>query len=162
VTGLRLTSTAETGRIFLMVPAPVLWALLITLSCATAILWFEPGPEPSDIRVKNATGFPLTDVRINGVAYGDIGVGATTTYLKHKLASEWADYKFNIEGILLQSNPFLIVKTLGPGKFTYVIFASEPYDSHGRAGVAARGTQPIYPVQSRQMRHVWVRLERGE
>jgi hypothetical protein len=160
---LRFTSTADTGRTFLRVPVPALWALLITLSCATAILWFRPGPEPSDIRVKNATGFPLTDVRINSVDYGDIGVGATTTYLKHKLASDWPEYKFNIEGILAQSNPSLIVKALGPGKFTYVIFAAEPYDSHGRAGVAARGTQPFYPVdESRQMRHVWVRLERGE
>jgi len=147
MTGFLLGVGEEDGRRQLKAAAFSLATLLLLLGGLGVALWPKRDvlANASDIRVRNETGSPLVAVRMNGVNYGDIGVGATTPYLKHKLASQWPDYKFSIDGMMVESNPFIIVKGLGPGKFTYVVFASQPYESHGE-----------------RKRHVWTRLERGE
>jgi hypothetical protein len=147
MTGFLLGVGEEDGRRQLKAAAFSLATLLLLLGGLGVALWPKRDvlANASDIRVRNEIGSPLVAVRMNGVNYGDIGVGATTPYLKHKLASQWPDYKFSIDGMMVESNPFIIVKGLGPGKFTYVVFASQPYESHGE-----------------RKRHVWTRLERGE
>jgi len=146
MTGFLLGVDEENGHRHLKAGALAFCTLLVLLGGLGVALWLDADPlaNASDIRVRNETGVPLGAVRINGVSYGDIGVGATTPYLKHKLADEYAMYKLTIDGALMQSNPQLIGKSLGPGRFTYVITASEPFDSHGR-----------------KIRSVWVRLEHG-
>jgi hypothetical protein len=142
-----LTSTdADDRRCHMRAAAFTFCTLLLLIGGLSVALWpkAQSLTDASDIRVCNATGVALSGVRIDGVDYGDIGAGVTTQYLKHRHAGEYAGYRLIIDGVLVQSNPMIIVKTLGPGNFTYVIHASEPFDSHGE-----------------KKRHVWVRLEPG-
>jgi len=122
----------------------ILSTLVLVLGALSVALWPKPHfpSDASDICVRNDTGLPLYSVRINGVNYGDIGVGETTPYFKHKHADQYGQYKLLIDGSWVESSPVLVVKPLGPGKFTYVVTASAPFDSHGR-----------------HSRVVWVRLE---
>jgi hypothetical protein len=121
--GMRSGLFAETHRRLIAAPAPIFWALLITLFGAAAILSVRPDATPSDIRVRNDTGLPLSAVLVNGVGYGDIAAGGVTSYLEHKRAYELASFKLNVQGIPVQvqlDNHFGM-KTLGPGNFTYVV-----------------------------------------
>ena len=146
MTGFLFGVDEEDGRRHLKTAGFALCTLLILLGGLGVALWPKADlfPNASDIRVRNETGMPLGAVRINGVDYGDIAVGASTPYLKHKLADEYGMYRLIIDGVLVESNPHLIGKPLGRGRFTYVITASKPFDSHGE-----------------QKRFVWVRLEPG-
>ena len=120
--GLRLTATPGFGQQLLAKPAPVLWALLVALAVALFV-WVKPEPGPSEIRIRNDTGLPLSSVRINRIPYGDIDVGAVTSYLKHRRAYELASFSLTVGGILInhQLDDVVFPSDLGPGKFTYVL-----------------------------------------
>jgi hypothetical protein len=130
MTGMRSESSVDTQRRLVAAPSTILWALLITLFGIAVILWVRPDPVPSEIRVRNDTGLPLSEVRIDGIGYGDIAAGGVSSYSNDKHAYELASFRVNIQGIPVEAqlDDHVGMAALGPGKFTYVLSLKYPSD----------------------------------
>lgn len=64
------------------------WAMLAVALLPHAV---TPAFIASEVRLQNETGNPLLDVRINGVSYGDLAVGALSRYRSLTPAYLYAD-----------------------------------------------------------------------
>ena len=103
------------------------FAVIATLSVTVSLLFvLRTKDEPfsaSNIRVKNETGIELLGVRVNGVAYGNLPIGALTRYQTQARAYRYADLEVEMLGMKIRIRPddYTAEQPLGKGKFTYKI-----------------------------------------
>ena len=103
------------------------FAVIATLSVTVSLLFvLRTKDEPfsaSDIRVKNETGIELLGVRVNGVAYGNLPIGALTRYQTQARAYRYADLEVEMLGMKIRIRPddYTPEQPLGKGQFTYKI-----------------------------------------
>jgi hypothetical protein len=98
--------------------------LLLGLAAALYVLIDRPALQPqSNIRVRNASEWPLTEVNVNGVPFGDIAPGQTTSYVPVRPAYRYANVSLAAGGhsMRLQIEDYFGEKPLGKGNFTYVL-----------------------------------------
>lgn len=115
------------------------WAMLAVAFLPHAV---TPAFIASEVRLQNETGNPLLDVRINGVLYGDLAVGALSRYRSLTPAYRYADVELFLlnEKVHIQPFDYLGEVPLGKGYFTYKI--------HNRTG--REGPIDIYPVKDQR------------
>ncbi len=105
-----------------------LFAIVIgTFGAILAVLFIlhtgKPPVIASDVRIQNDTGMPLLDVRINGVAYGDLAVGGLTKYQSLAPAYRYAEVELHMldKKVHIRPDDYLGEVSLGKGTFTYKI-----------------------------------------
>jgi hypothetical protein len=109
-------------------PGLAFFIVASTLICVLGLIFFvnnlaAPAVEPSNVRISNETGTLLQNVRVNGVAYGDIGIGQVTRYQYMKVAYRFAHVQLVMAGkeVDLRPEDYVGENPLGKGRFTYKI-----------------------------------------
>jgi hypothetical protein len=105
--------------VFVSMGALLLLGLLLSIK--------RPPPVMSDVRIKNQTGLILHNVIINGKAYGDLPMGATSGYQQMPYAYRYAEVELLAVGEKVQQQVIDYVgeTPLGEGRFTYVLWQPE-------------------------------------
>lgn len=91
------------------------------LAAVFALHMSRPAAIASHVRVQNDTGVPLQNVRINGIAYGDLAIAALSQYQRQSPAYRYAKVELRILGknVHLLPDDYVGERPLGPGRFTY-------------------------------------------
>jgi hypothetical protein len=109
--------------------------LLLALGAILVLLFAEYGRTStagySQVRVRNGTGAPLKDVKVNDIAYGDIPPAGVSGY--RGMASAYGYAKVDLvtggKRIFLKPDDYVGEKPLGPGHFTYLIVTKREGDT---------------------------------
>jgi len=72
------------------------------------------------------SGIALTNLRVNGIYYGSLGVGEVTPYRKHKRIGKYVGFSFEADGVLVDRPLDNVVfgSFLGAGQFTFVLWVT--------------------------------------
>jgi len=94
----------------------------------------EAAPAGVEIRIENSSVYIYENVIVNGLAYGDISAGESSTYAEHQLAYSYGDVDITIDGKLYELIPvdYIGETPLNIGKYTYIIGADSTNDRFGR------------------------------
>lgn len=111
-------------NMFFHKPAGVVAAFCLALAAVVAIVAVNAqraqGPA-SMIRLANETGIALKNVRVNGLAFGNIDVGGVTGYQAMTPAYRYAALRLEAGTTVADSSPddYVGETPLGAGQFTY-------------------------------------------
>ncbi len=102
------------GRV--IVP-PVLFGAALSIGCVTG------GEDPSEIRIRNVSGFDYDGLQVGEETYGRLPAGAETRYREFGTAYRYNYVRLEVEGdeMILQPTDYVGETLLGPGRFTYEV-----------------------------------------
>jgi hypothetical protein len=94
----------------------VVLAVVLSVACVT-------GSEPTEIRIRNVSGFDYHGLQVGDETYGRLPAGAETRYRDFGTAYRYNYVRLEIEGneMILQPIDYVGETPLGPGRFTYEV-----------------------------------------
>ncbi len=95
----------------------VLFAAALSIGCVTG------GEDPSEIRIRNVSGFDYDGLQVGEETYGRLPAGAETRYREFGIAYRYNYVRLEVEGdeMILQPTDYVGETPLGPGRFTYEV-----------------------------------------
>jgi hypothetical protein len=90
--------------------------MTLSIACVT-----ESGP--TEVRIRNVSGFDYDGLRVGDETYGRLPAGAETRYRGFGTAYRYNYVRLEIEGdeMILQPVDYVGETPLGPGRFTYEV-----------------------------------------
>jgi len=116
-------------------PRPLLVvSVLAAVGVSLAVALWPPratAPEPSNIRARNDSPWPMRDIRLGGKSYGDLMPGQKSGYVPWTVAYRYASVALQVEGHTLSQRVDDVVgeKPLGRGNFTYTLNVHDHSDT---------------------------------
>lgn len=95
----------------------VLLAAVVSIACVTG------REEPTEVRIRNVSGFDYDGLQVGDETYGRLPAGAETRYREFDTAYRYNYVRLEIEGdeMILQPIDYVGETPLGPGRFTYEV-----------------------------------------